>query len=750
MREAAKWLRDYFFRNRKYNDPLLLESSHVANHPPPEWTPWQLVGLERVPHCLPANPCPASRLFAAGGVLDLEDRVMPATFTVTNIGDNGGGNPAPNAGTGTLRQAIIDANANPGADTIVFSDGSNSSTNFNIGVNTIALAAALPAFKSSGGTIAIQGSGANHLTLTSSFDGQAISDSGGSSLTISGVKLSGFHNTDAGGLATLTTPVNWEFDNCLITGCTAGTYGGGVFYLEGGTFSGNNQHLTFKNCTISGNTATMGSGGFLYSYEAIGIVVTFSQCTLTQNSATGGLNGFDPGGGALAFYGASGTVNISDSTIADNAVANSGGAIGFNLGSGNTMMFNLTNDIISQNKVGTSTTSANADLGTTSGTAIWNVNYCAIGTAKGTVPGVTLNGGNNILDADLQLPVSPMLANNGGTMPTILPAKTSPIVDAGPPGAGSPTATDQRGGLRVVDRIDIGSVEVGSAAIPSAWLVAAPTVTQPSPGGFDAYQFTVGVRGNAAHPISSASVESAANKANAIVVISTNPAYSGTAHWVSDDSGGANQAVITAVYQLDNLPDNGSPNAWSGADDGTYSVSVSATSTIGNMGGIAIPSGAIGAFAVNAHQYIVTNTSDSGPGSLRQAILNANANPGSDTITFSDGSNGSTNFDIGVNTITLASALPTFTAAGGLTVSGTGANHISLTSSFSGHLLNDAGGSALTMSGVTLSGFHNAGATGGLATLAAAVKWEFDNCVISGYTASGGGVFYLQSGSGNN
>src|SRR5262249_22766180 len=43
------------------------------------------------------------------------------TFTVTNTGDNGGVNPAPGAGTGTLRQAIVDANANPGADMIVFS-----------------------------------------------------------------------------------------------------------------------------------------------------------------------------------------------------------------------------------------------------------------------------------------------------------------------------------------------------------------------------------------------------------------------------------------------------------------------------------------------------------------------------------------------------------------------------------------------------------------------------------------------------
>ncbi len=42
-----------------------------------------------------------------------------STFTVTTITDNDTV-PAVGAGTGTLRQAIIDANANPGADVIVF------------------------------------------------------------------------------------------------------------------------------------------------------------------------------------------------------------------------------------------------------------------------------------------------------------------------------------------------------------------------------------------------------------------------------------------------------------------------------------------------------------------------------------------------------------------------------------------------------------------------------------------------------
>ena len=51
--------------------------------------------------------------------------------------------------------------------------------------------------------------------------------------------------------------------------------------------------------------------------------------------------------------------------------------------------------------------------------------------------------------------------------------------------------------------------------------------------------------------------------------------------------------------------------------------------------------------------FVVVNTNDSGPGSLRQAIQQANASPGVDTITFAIG--------VGYQTIAPTSALPTIT-----------------------------------------------------------------------------------------
>jgi hypothetical protein len=60
--------------------------------------------------------------------------------------------------------------------------------------------------------------------------------------------------------------------------------------------------------------------------------------------------------------------------------------------------------------------------------------------------------------------------------------------------------------------------------------------------------------------------------------------------------------------------------------------------------------------AASAATFTVTNTDDSGPGSLRQAILDANANPGLDTIAFNIPG-------AGVHTISPASGLPSITDA---------------------------------------------------------------------------------------
>src|SRR6187551_1392599 len=58
-------------------------------------------------HRRAAKAAPATRL----GIEHLEDRTVPSTFTVNTLADSG---------PGSLRAAVADANANPGADLIRF------------------------------------------------------------------------------------------------------------------------------------------------------------------------------------------------------------------------------------------------------------------------------------------------------------------------------------------------------------------------------------------------------------------------------------------------------------------------------------------------------------------------------------------------------------------------------------------------------------------------------------------------------
>src|SRR5207245_2771692 len=85
---------------------------------------------------------------------------------------------------------------------------------------------------------------------------------------------------------------------------------------------------------------------------------------------------------------------------------------------------------------------------------------------------------------------------------------------------------------------------------------------------------------------------------------------------------------------------------------------------------------------------VVTNTNDSGPGSLRQAILDANANAGADMIAFNISG-------AGAHTIIPASALPTITDP--VTIDGT------TQPGFSGNPLIELNGSNAFGNGFTIN-----------------------------------------------
>ena len=196
-----------------------------------------------------------------------------ATFTVTITGDSG---------PGSLRQAILDANATLGDDTIVFT------TN-----GTIALRSPLPLVTDN---TSIVGPGTNHLTISGNNAVQVFCFNAGTSNALSGLTI-------ANGLAT--------------------GYANGAAIANAG-------YLTVSNCSLVNNTNLYGWGGAIYNSGALAMLGS----TLTANQAigeTGSARTRDTaaGGGAAGMGGGvfnmSGTVLIEGCDFTGNAVTGGDG-----------------------------------------------------------------------------------------------------------------------------------------------------------------------------------------------------------------------------------------------------------------------------------------------------------------------------------------------------------------------------------------------------------------------------------------
>ena len=143
--------------------------------------------------------------------------------------------------------------------------------------------------------------------------------------------------------------------------------------------------------------------------------------------------------------------------------------------------------------------------------------------------------------------------------------------------------------------------------------------------------------------------------------------------------------------------------------------------------------------AAHAATFTVSNTNDSGPGSLRQAVTDANAAPGRDDIVFTI---------VPPATISLLSELPAI--SGPLTVTGIGAENLTIrrdpgaAGDFRIFDISAAAAPAVTLTGVTLAGGNPAGDGGAIRAQGSATVTIADS-VISGNTAttvngSGGGI----------
>jgi hypothetical protein len=395
-------------------------------------------------------------LCAAGFVVAQQAAATAADFTVNSNGD--GVDAAPNGqcatagGLCTLRAAVMEAEslASPGKDVI------------SVPAMTITLGTPLQVTK----TVQIKGAGARGTIITGT-PGHGMFTIGGGDVDLQDLAIQGGRTTAGGaGLAiyqtanAATTLTRVRVVDNRVTGVPAAY---GPLYLSAG-------EITITDSEISGNSAastlTNAYGGALYLSNT-GTRATIVNSTIHSNSATSASNSY--GGAIMTFAGT--TVVIRSSTIANNVTANTASisATGGNFYAQGSVA--IENSIVSGGVAG-SPSWANcyspvAGAFTFSGRNIVSDATCGADSATRTI-------------ADPQLGA---LADNGGQTNSVLPASTSPAVDAV---VSCAPGTDQRGQVRPIGAAcDIGSTEIG------ADVTVSQTVSNPNPGAGSDVVFTV-------------------------------------------------------------------------------------------------------------------------------------------------------------------------------------------------------------------------------------------------------------------
>ena len=261
----------------------------------------------------------------------LEDRTVPSTFMVQNLADSG---------PGSLRQAILNANANPGADVIRFAPGARD------GVITL-----------TGGQLSItddltiDGPGADRLAVSGNDASRVFQISIGVAASIDGLTVTHGHGLLRGGgilnSGTLALSHAVVSDNQVVglpgVGAAVDAFGGGI--LNTGTLTV--LHSTFvHNQAIGGAGApggpgSTGLGGAIMSVGSASApaTATVSHSTFLDNQAIGGAAGvgapFTRSGLGGAIMNDAGAFTVSQSVFHDNeAIGGAGGGFPGGFGAG--------------------------------------------------------------------------------------------------------------------------------------------------------------------------------------------------------------------------------------------------------------------------------------------------------------------------------------------------------------------------------------------------------------------------------
>ena len=373
-----------------------------------------------------------------------------ATINVTSTADSG---------AGTLRQAIIDLNAQTGSHTITFTGLTG----------TITLASALPALTKS---MTITGPGLSSLTISGNnlyrvFDTNNSLTFFISALTIANGKATaaGIYNNWGGGIRNGTSSggADLTISNCYFTGCYAGV--GGAISSYG--------NVTVTNTSFVSNTGTSGASGI----HMIGGVPTIGKCTFSGNTGvafytqvSGSIiynstfNGNTHSSNSAIQFDIRGTASLLSSTISGNASGSGpySGAVYL----GEYCSLTLKNTIISGNTGVADFNSYNSNRSIAS--AASNI----IGTiSAGSAPSAARIIGDPLLGA---------LQNNGGTTQTMAVGAGSVAINAGNATASNASPVsglDQRDTARSATTPTIGAFEYTGSSPPTVSSISPSTGT---------------------------------------------------------------------------------------------------------------------------------------------------------------------------------------------------------------------------------------------------------------------------------
>lgn len=380
-----------------------------------------------------------------------------ATYQVTNTADSG---------TGSLRQAVADANASAINDAVNFSIPTTDPNCNPSGVCTITLTGGVIVVPAAGGTLTIfNQTGAGKLLISGNNANRVFEVSQNANLTIDGVTVT--QGISSGGLGVVTNSLGTLTILNSVFNQNSGSYvifshafqTSGVLNVINTTVDNNTaigiyatNELTIggtaniSNSTVSNNAAMGSAGG-----NGGGIYFLGSQMTITNSTVSGNSNFW--GGG---IFGAMGTVTLTNCTVTGNAATGSGG--------GGILSYQSTVKLRNTIVAGNTSSSGMPDFNFPSTGNEISLGNNLIGNSTNVGMPHASWVASDILNQPAQL--AP-LDNYGGATKTHALLSNSPAINAGANcvltangcGDNNPAVpTDQRGATRVAT-VDIGAFE---------------------------------------------------------------------------------------------------------------------------------------------------------------------------------------------------------------------------------------------------------------------------------------------------